>query len=128
MAGKMPDFKWTRRREIAALTLAQGYTMREAAEAAGVHERTIARWKNNLDFAMEVDRLTLLVGISSRAERVRIAMLAVRQQINEQGIKTVRDVLDWLKFAQSETDGIKLDLAPIFEAMERATENRGDDS
>lgn len=36
-------------------------------------------------------------------------MRAVRQRVRDDGnIDTDRDVLDWLKFAQSETTGIKL--------------------
>ena len=47
--------------------------------------------------------------IASRAERLRIAMQAVRQRVRDDGtIDTDRDVLDWLKFAQSETTGIRL--------------------
>ena len=114
---KMSDFKWTAKRTAVALALAKGYTIREAAEQARVNERTIYRWKKNLEFDLEVDRLTLLTGIASRAERLRIAMRAIRQGVQDTGIKTKRDILDWLKFAQSETDGAKLNLAAIFENM-----------
>lgn len=108
-------FKWTKRREKVALALAEGYTDREAAEIARITRRTVQRWKRNLDFQCEVDRLTHMVGIASRAERLRIAMRAVRQFVHDTGVKTKRDVLDWLKFAQGETDGIKLDLAALVE-------------
>ena len=111
------DFKWTPKREKAALALASGYTNEEAAEAAGVAERTIYLWKSDLEFSMEVDRLSLMVGIASRAERLRIAMQVVKQKIREDGsLRTNRDLLDWLKFAQSETDGVKLDLTSLLEA------------
>lgn len=113
----MSDFKWTRKREKAALFLAQGYNQRETSELVGITRRTVERWYSNLDFQCEVDRLTHMVGIASRAERLRIAMRAVRQFVHEGGVKTKRDVLDWLKFAQGETDGIKLDLAAIVEAL-----------
>jgi hypothetical protein len=114
----MAQFRWTRKREKAALALAQGYTCEEAAEIAGVARRTIHRWKNNLDFAAEIDRLTLLVGISSRGERLRICMRVVRERLSGEKIDTAKDLLDWLKFVQSETDGAKFDLASIFEALE----------
>jgi hypothetical protein len=38
-----------------------------------------------------------------------MAMRAVRQKVRPDGtVETDKDVLDWLKFAQSETTGIKL--------------------
>ena len=121
----MSVFKWTRKKEAAALLLAQGYTEAEAASAANVTDRTIRRWKADLDFSLEVDRLSLMVGVSQKAERLRIAMRAVRQKLKDDGkVRTARDLLDWLKFAQSETDGAKIDLASIFEAMEGETETR----
>jgi len=127
----MSAFKWTRKREKAALILAQGYTQREAAEQAKVTERTIRRWYNNLEFAMEVDRLTLLTGISTRAERMRIVMQVVRQRILEKDgrelVLTKKDILEWLKLAQSETDGAKLDLAPVFEALAAQAESNNTD-
>lgn len=50
-----------------------------------------------------------MIDIASRAERLRIAMRAVRQKVRADGTpETERDLLDWLKYAQSETIGIKL--------------------
>jgi hypothetical protein len=50
-----------------------------------------------------------MIDVSSRAERLRMAMRAVRQKVRPDGtLETDKDVLDWLKFAQSETTGIKL--------------------
>ena len=43
------------------------------------------------------------------AERLRIAMRLVRAK----GYQSDRDLLDWLKYAQSETDGVKLDLTKL---------------
>ncbi len=40
----------------------------------------------------------------------------------ENGIETDKDLLDWLKIAQSETDGIKLDLADLADAQSRKRE------
>lgn len=122
----MSDFKWTRKREKAALLLAQGYTEAETSEQVGVTDRTVRNWKTNLDFSTEVDRLSLMVGIASRSERLRIAMQVVRQKIKEDGtLETKQDLLAWIKFIQSETDGAKLDLATIFEAMEKSTTDSG---
>lgn len=124
----MSDFHWTPKREQAALALARGHTRAEAAENARVAERTIYRWQNDPDFAAEVDRLSLMIGIASRAERLRIAQRVIRQKVKADGsFRTGRDLLEWLKFAQSETDGAKLDLATIFEAMEATAGDSAED-
>lgn len=104
---------WTKERCDAALALAEGKTQREAAEIAEVTDRTIRNWVAEPEFAAEVDRLSLMVHVSSRAERLRIAMRVVRQKVREEKIDTDKDLLEWLKFAQSETDGIKLQLTQL---------------
>ena len=117
------QFHWTTKRHKAALALAEGQTQEAVAAATGVCRKTICNWLCVPEFAAEVDRLSSMVSIASRAERLRIAMRAVRQRVREDGtIETDRDVLDWLKFAQSETDGIELslpDVALMDEAIER---------
>ena len=65
----------------------------------------------NISFSAEVDRLSVMTGIASKAERLRIVKKIVRQNMNADFISTDKDILDWLKFAQSETDGINLNLA-----------------
>lgn len=108
-------FKWTPRKGEAAKLLALGYTQKATADEVGVSRITIIRWSKHNDFMAEVDRLSLMTGIASRAERLRIAQRAARQSVQDDidEIKTGKDLLDWLKFAQSETDGIKLDLAAL---------------
>jgi hypothetical protein len=50
-----------------------------------------------------------MIDVASRAERLRMAMRVVRQKVRADGtVETERDLLDWLKYAQSETTGIKL--------------------
>jgi len=111
-----PGFKWTSKREKAALALANGFTQEEAALQANIASRTIRRWLNNPEFACEVDRLTHMVGIATRAERLRIAMRVVRGRMQHTTIPpSKRDLLEWLKYIQSETDGVKLDLTSLFE-------------
>lgn len=112
---KMSDFKWTSTREKAAMALSQGLTIAESAEQAGVAERTIYRWLDHPEFSAEVDRLTHMVNIASRAERLRLVMRVVRQKVRGEAIQTDKDLLDWLKFAQSETDGVKLDLLSLYD-------------
>jgi len=101
----MAAFEWTRKRSNVAVLLARGYTQAEAASDVGVGERTIRRWLDNVEFSAEVDRLSVMVDLANRAERVRLAQRIVRRL----GEQTNRDLLDWLKFVQSETDGAKID-------------------
>lgn len=113
----MSDFEWTKSREEAALSLARGGTFAEAADMAGVAERTVYRWMNVPEFSEEVDRLTLMVDVASRAHRLRIANKVIRQFVKDnETIPTSKDVLDWLKYAQGETDGVKLDMAALLDA------------
>lgn len=110
----MSDFQWNDERSEAARLLAQGLTKTEVAGMVGVDERTVYRWQADTDFAAEVDRLTLSVDIAGRAARLRIAMRVARQSVMDDGeVLTRRDLLDWLKFAQTETAGIKLDLGEM---------------
>jgi len=103
------QFQWTSTRTKAALALAEGQSQQAVAEALGVCRKTICNWLCVTAFAAEVDRLSCMIDIASRAERLRMAMRAVRQRVRDDGtIETDRDVLDWLKYAQSETTGIKL--------------------
>jgi transposase-like protein len=111
----MSGFQWTKKRTSAALLLAEGHTIEEVANSVGVNERSIYRWKGDIEFVQEVDRLTHMVGIANRAERLRMAMRIVRQ-LSGKLKPTQKDLLEWLKYAQSETDGIKLDLTPLFDA------------
>jgi transposase-like protein len=96
--------------------LAQGYTQAEVSAEIGVCPRTLRYWNEAIEFSAEVDRLSLMVDIASRAERLRLSMRVMRQKTKDGEVQTEKDALDWLKFAQSETDGIKLDLAAVAEA------------
>ena len=95
--------------------MADGFTISETATGTGVSNRTIDRWKANIDFQSEVDRLSLMVGIASKGERLRLAKKIIRELIKKQH-PTQKDLLEWVKYAQSETDGIKLDLAALIDA------------
>lgn len=106
-------FDWTEQRSRAAVALAEGKTQKVVADEVEAGERTIRDWLANPEFAAEVDRLSLMIGISGRAERLRLVMRVVRQKTSDDEIKTDKDLLEWLKFAQSETDGVKLDLGKL---------------
>jgi hypothetical protein len=111
-SGKDQVFKWTPARKAAVFALAEGKTREQAAEAAEVTERSIYIWLQDPAFTEELDKLTLLVGIATRAERMRLVKRAVAQRFRDDGtVETKADVLDWLKFAQSETTGAVNDLA-----------------
>lgn len=101
---------WSPKRCKVAVALASGYTQKEAAEQVGITDRTVRDWLQNQEFAEEVDRLSLMVSIASRAERLRLAMRVIKQKTSGNLIETKADLLEWLKFAQSETDGANLNL------------------
>lgn len=112
----MSGWKWNKKKQQAALLLAQGYTTIDTSKQVGATDRTLYRWKADTEFSQEVDRLSLMIGIASRAERLRIAQRVARGLVGSEGIpKTEKDLLDWLKYAQSETDGIKLDLTTLLD-------------
>lgn len=106
---EMSPFEWNESRSRAAMGLAEGKTQQQVADESDITKRTVQRWLEHPEFAAEVDRLTLLTGISLRSERLRIIKRIIRQSVkDEQKIKTDKDVLDWLKYAQSETNGTDL--------------------
>jgi predicted transcriptional regulator len=107
------QFKWDDQRSAAAIALAEGKTRQEVADDIGVTRATIQNWLCQTEFAAEVDRLSLMVGVASRAERLRLAMRVVREKTKGVVPETEKDLLDWVKFAQSETDGIKLQLTQL---------------
>lgn len=113
-------FNWTDAASEAAWALAQGYSPEEIEKEVvkvPLSARTIYRYKKHPEFQAEVDRLSLMVGIASRAERLRIAAKVVRQRMKNDVVQSEKDILDWLKFSQSETDGVKLDLAALLEVL-----------
>jgi hypothetical protein len=103
----MAKWKWTRKRHKVCALLAAGKTIREASEEAGITERTIYRWKNDPTFFKALNDLTLTTGIAMRAERLRIA----KRLIAQIGSVSEKDLLDWLKYAATETDGLRLGIA-----------------
>lgn len=114
----MSDYVWNEEKSKVALLLAEGYTQQQAADAINKSRRTVERWVSDIEFSSEVDRLSLMVGIASKAERLRLAKRVIRQKLEANGTPiSDKDFLDWLKFAQSETDGVKLDIASLFAAI-----------
>jgi predicted transcriptional regulator len=119
-------FTWNEQRSKAAVALAEGQTQQEVAAELKITDRTIRNWLAEPVFAAEVDRLSLMVGVASRAERLRLAMRVVRKKTTGETPETEKDLLEWLKFAQSETDGIKLDLTKLAAAIGEADSSLAD--
>ena len=109
----MAAFQWTTKAQNTAFALADGYTREEAAAMAGIGERTLYRWLLLPEFSEEVDRFVFLTGIARKAERLKITKRIARNL----GDRTEKDLLDWLKFARSETDGAKLDLTGLLKQL-----------
>ena len=106
---KMSPFEWNETRSRVATGLADGKTQQQVSRECDITPRTIQRWLEHPEFSAEVDRLTVLTGISLRAERLRIIKRVIRQSVkDDQKIKTNKDILEWLKHAQSETNGTDL--------------------
>jgi hypothetical protein len=112
----------------AALALAEGQSQQAVAEAIGVCRKTICNWLCVTQFAAEIDRLSCMIDVASRAERLRIAMRAVKSKTKDGIPQSDKDVLDWLKFAQSETTGIKLYSKDEVQAMNAEFESIGQEA
>lgn len=113
--------RWDRGADEIAMRLAQGYTGVEVANQMDISDTTVYNLMRIPEFADEVDRLTLMTDIATKAHRLRLAKAAIRQFLEEREgkivIKTKADLLEWLKYAQSETDGVRLDLSQFFAAI-----------
>jgi hypothetical protein len=107
------SFKWTSRRAQAALRRAQAHLTKETAEAVRVSRPSIERWKCDIVFSTQVDRLYCMIDITDRVERLRSAMRTVRDKVSDERLETKANLLDWLNNAQSETNGIKLNLTAL---------------
>jgi hypothetical protein len=58
-----------------------------------------------------------MIETASRAYRLRLTNRVIHQMVKDgELIKTDKDLLDWLKYAQGETDGVKLDLLNLLNA------------
>lgn len=118
-------FRWNEPKNLACVMLASGSVIEEVVEALRLKDfmvvkGTIIEWRSQAEFMEELDRLTLMVGIASRAERIRIAQSIVRQRIDEETGRytSEKDLLEWLKYVQSETTAIpQLGLASLLEAF-----------
>ena len=111
---------WSDEQSRAAVMLAEGYTKADVSREIGVHASTITRWTQNEEFAEEVDRLSLMYGLASKAERMRLIKRAARE-FERDGKPDVSGftLLDLLKEARMQTEGVKLDILSILTANQQ---------
>lgn len=67
----MSTFKWTPRKRKAAEMFAEGHTNIEVCSALEISERTVTRWRVDISFMDEVDRLTMTTGIAVESQQIR---------------------------------------------------------
>lgn len=124
-------FVWDAVSTNVAIDLSEGYTIKEVASRNKINPRTIYRWRQLPEFDKEVDKLTFMFGISTKAERIRLAKRAVRQAIGLKRIKTHRDLLEWLKYSREEMEGLRIgltdELLAIIEGRAKPTAEHEDD-
>lgn len=110
----MQGFKWDKTKSDVALGLAEGKTKEQVASENGIDPSTVYRWLKHPEFLGEVDKLTLMTGIAAKAERIKIAKKVIAQKTkNLEQVETNRDLLDWLKYVQSELEGAKILLETV---------------
>lgn len=105
----VPRMSLPEQQEKAIELLAKGFAINEAAKELGVSEKTIDRWKRDIEFAQRLNEVSLTVGVALKAERLRMANRIARKLASNK-TPTRKDLLEWLKFAQSETDGNKVNV------------------
>jgi transposase-like protein len=114
----LKNLVWDEQRSQAAIMLAQGYEKKKICQQIGIDDSTLWRWEKNAEFAEEVDRLTLMYGFASKQERLRIINQAARQFVKD-GKWDVSGftLLDLLKEARMQSEGIKLDILSMLTAL-----------
>lgn len=100
----MSAFRWTKSKRRAAELLSEGKLTKEAAQEIGVDERTVRRWRADISFSEEVDRLSLVSGVATSAFRLRLINRVIAQFEKDDGsLVTRKDAADWIKLAQEES-------------------------
>lgn len=101
--------------------LAAGLSDTETAKLLDTNRMAIWRLRQIPEFMEELDRLTMMTGAAQRAERMRTVKRIIAR-LERQALESNKigdTLLDYLKFAQSETDGatLNLDLNKFFAAI-----------
>ena len=105
-------FNWTDDRTIAAVKTAEGWGKAAIEAEYGISGSTIWHWEQYDEYSKEVDKLSLMYGMASRAYRVRLLNKAIRQKIDESGNIDLDGVsfIDLIKEARMQTEGVRLDI------------------
>jgi FixJ family two-component response regulator len=111
----MSDFKLTPKMRKVIYSLADGATQKEAADRAGITDRTVRRWLNIPEFATEVDKVTLETGLATKAARLRLIKRVVNARLEKTVSETVAqlskaDTLELLKHLHKEQEGAQLNV------------------
>jgi hypothetical protein len=112
-------FVWTEERTQAAILLGKGYNFSEAGREVGLDRSTVSRWMKNDEFAEAVDKLSLMHGLASKAERMRIMQRAVREFVSEDKIDVSGfTLLDLIKEARMQMEGVRIGILNELTALE----------
>lgn len=116
-------FEWDDTRDRAAIMLAEARPKKEIYEELGINRGTLYLWEKNEEFSREVDRLSLMYGVASKAHRQRLINKAIQQYIDENGKIDLTGVtfLDLLKEARMQTEGLRLDIFNQIAAINEET-------
>ena len=108
----MTEFEWTQKRSDAAIMLATGKKKTEIIEELGIGRTTLFRWTNNPEFSLEVDKLTLMHGLASKAYRMRMIQEAADDFKKTDGSWDVTgfSLLDLIKEARMQMEGVNLNI------------------
>ena len=118
--------KWTKKKNAFVEMAAEGEKIVDIARKLNMSIHTAYHWNEDPLIREEIDRLSLMSGIASKAERMRIAKKAARQKMLGDHVRTKKDLLDWLKFASKEMEGervhVHLNIADVISSLDAQRE------
>ena len=110
-AAAAPTARQLGQRQVARARLATGGTYAEAAETAGVSERTVSRWMAEADFARSVsearaEQLQIVTGQLTTLATEAVAVLSdtMRTGTTGQQLKAAQMVLSWATRLRHDTE------------------------
>lgn len=99
-------------RTLAAHIMSKGYPVKVTARKIGVTDRTIYRWKHDLDFMELLDSITMRSGNSTKAERIRKANEYEMEVVDYRRMNgkpaSNKDPMDILEYVRKEMEGARL--------------------
>jgi len=105
-------FQWTQAQSDAAVMLATGTPKKHIIEQLGIARTTLWNWEQNPVFSIEVDKLSLMHGLASKAYRMRMIQEAVKSFKNKDDSwnTTGTTLLEWIKEARMQMEGVSLNI------------------